>query len=153
MYRKRVILYAVALLALAGCSRYKDVSLDHIAIEQFNMTSLSTARVKIQATLNNPAGNKITVTELDGVLKIKEKTVAVFNLDSSLVFDAKSVSTREGTLQLKIQDMSVLFSGVIELDESLLDQLRLDIDASVKSRGVRRKLQLHDIPAKNFLNL
>ncbi len=117
------------------------------------MTGLSTAKVKVLATLNNPAGSKIKLTELNGIIKIKDKPIAVFHLDSTLVFDAKSLSEKEGTMHLKIQDMSVLFSGIIEWDETLLDQLQLDIDALVKSRGIKRKLHWNNVPVKDFLKL
>jgi hypothetical protein len=54
---------------------------------------------------------------------------------------------------MKISDMSVLFSGTIDLDETLLQQIRLDIDATVKSGGIKRTLHLSDIPAKELLEL
>ena len=138
---------------VAGCARYKDISIENIAISQFNMTSLSTARVRISATLNNPAGGKLQLTGMNGIIRIKDKQIAEFSLDSAIVFTPRSISTGEGTISLKISNMSVLFSGVVDLDESLLEQIRMDIDALVKSRGMRHKLKLQDIPAKNLLEL
>ena len=46
----------VAVLALAGCAKYKDISLEHVAFKQFNMTNLSTAKITILTTVNNPVG-------------------------------------------------------------------------------------------------
>ena len=93
----------VAVLALAGCAKYKDISLEHVAFKQFNMTSLSTAKITILATVNNPVGKKIALEGLEGVLKIDKKPFAQFHLDSTLVFAAKSVSEQEGVLVLRIR--------------------------------------------------
>jgi LEA14-like dessication related protein len=137
----------------AGCSRFRDVALENIAVSQFNMTSLSSARIKISATLNNPTGGRIRLTQMNGALRLKDKQIALFSMDSALVFDARSTSTNEGVVSMKISDMSVLFSGTIDLDETLLQQIRLDIDATVKSGGIKRTLHLSDIPAKELLEL
>ena len=138
---------------VTGCASYKDISIENIAINQFNMTSLSSARVRISATLNNPTGGKLRLNEMNGILRMKDKQIAEFSLDSAIVFTPRSLSTGEGTLSLKISDMSVLFSGTIDLDASLLEQIRMDIYATVNSRGIRHKLKLQDIPAKNLLEL
>jgi len=90
---------------------------------------------------------------MNGILRMKDKQIAEFSLDSAIVFTPRSLSTGEGTLSLKISDMSVLFSGTIDLDASLLEQIRMDIYATVNSRGIRHKLKLQDIPAKNLLEL
>jgi len=140
-------------LMVTGCASYKDISIENIAINQFNMTSLSSARVRISATLNNPTGGKLRLNEMNGILRMKDKQIAEFSLDSAIVFTPRSLSTGEGTLSLKISDMSVLFSGTIDLDASLLEQIRMDIYATVNSRGIRHKLKLQDIPAKNLLEL
>ncbi|HPW79111.1 MAG TPA: hypothetical protein PK676_07565 [Bacteroidales bacterium] len=153
MNRKSVILYMLAILMVTGCASYKDISIENIAINQFNMTSLSSARVRISATLNNPTGGKLRLNEMNGILRMKDKQIAEFSLDSAIVFTPRSLSTGEGTLSLKISDMSVLFSGTIDLDASLLEQIRMDIYATVNSRGIRHKLKLQDIPAKNLLEL
>ncbi|OQC40467.1 MAG: hypothetical protein BWX62_00011 [Bacteroidetes bacterium ADurb.Bin037] len=143
----------LAILMVTGCASYKDISIENIAINQFNMTSLSSARVRISATLNNPTGGKLRLNEMNGILRMKDKQIAEFSLDSAIVFTPRSLSTGEGTLSLKISDMSVLFSGTIDLDASLLEQIRMDIYATVNSRGIRHKLKLQDIPAKNLLEL
>jgi hypothetical protein len=141
----------VAVLALAGCAKYKDISLEHVAFKQFNMTSLSTAKITILATVNNPVGKKIALEGLEGVLKIDKKPFAQFHLDSTLVFAAKSVSEQEGVLVLRIRDMSPLFSGVIDLDETLLEKLSLDLETTVKSGGFKRTLKEYDVPIKQFV--
>ncbi|HHV40821.1 MAG TPA: hypothetical protein GXX61_05525 [Bacteroidales bacterium] len=151
MSGKRYLLVAIALLTMAGCARYKDISLQHVALTQFNMTSLSTAKVTVKATLDNPVGRKIALEGLEGVLKIDKKPFAQFHLDSTLVFAAKSVSEREGVLVLRIRDMSPLFSGVIDLDETVLDKLSLDIEMTVKSGCMKRTLQENDVPIKQFI--
>jgi len=143
----------LAILMVTGCASYKDISIENISINQFNMTSLSSARVRISATLNNPTGGKLRLNEMNGILRMKDKQIAEFSLDSAIVFTPRSLSTGEGTLSLKISDMSVLFSGTIDLDASLLEQIRMDIYATVNSRGIRHKLKLQDIPAKNLLEL
>ncbi|MBP6868420.1 MAG: hypothetical protein KBC07_05450 [Bacteroidales bacterium] len=153
MNRKSLILCILAILMAAGCSRFRDVALENIAVSQFNMTSLSSARIKISATLNNPTGGRIRLTQMNGALRLKDKQIALFSMDSALVFDARSTSTNEGVVSMKISDMSVLFSGTIDLDETLLQQIRLDIDATVKSGGIKRTLHLSDIPAKELLEL
>ncbi|HNR28484.1 MAG TPA: hypothetical protein PKY83_06195 [Bacteroidales bacterium] len=153
MNRKSLILCILAIMMAVGCSRYRDIAIENIAVRQFNMTSLSTARVKISATLNNPTGGKIRLTGMNGIIRLKDKRIAQFSMDSALVFSARGTSTNEGLLSLRINDMSVLFSGAVDLDETLLRQIRLDIDATVKSGGIKRKLQLNDIPAKNLLDL
>jgi len=137
----------------AGCSRFRDIAIENITVSQFNMTSLSSARIKIRATLNNPTGGRIRLTQMNGALRLKDKQIALFSMDSALVFDARSTSTNEGVVSMKISDMSVLFSGTIDLDETLLQQIRLDIDATVKSGGIKRTLHLSDIPAKELLEL
>lgn len=153
MNRKSLILCILAIMMAAGCSRFRDVALENIAVSQFNMTSLSSARIKISATLNNPTGGRIRLTQMNGALRLKDKQIALFSMDSALVFDARSTSTNEGVVSMKISDMSVLFSGTIDLDETLLQQIRLDIDATVKSGGIKRTLHLSDIPAKELLEL
>jgi hypothetical protein len=90
---------------------------------------------------------------MSGALRLKGKQIALFSMDSAMVFDARSTSTNEGVVSMKINDMSVLFSGAVDLDETLLQQIRLDIDATVKSGGIKRKLHLSDIPAKQLLDL
>ena len=153
MNRKSLILCILAILMAAGCSRFRDVALENIAVSQFNMTSLSSARIKISATLNNPTGGRIRLTQMNCALRLKDKQIALFSMDSAMVFDARSTSTNEGVVSMKINDMSVLFSGAVDLDETLLQQIRLDIDATVKSGGIKRTLHLSDIPAKELLEL
>ncbi len=153
MNRKSLILCILAILMAAGCSRFRDIAIENITVSQFNMTSLSSARIKIRATLNNPTGGRIRLTQMNGALRLKDKQIALFSMDSALVFDARSTSTNEGVVSMKISDMSVLFSGTIDLDETLLQQIRLDIDATVKSGGIKRTLHLSDIPAKELLEL
>ena len=153
MNRKSVILCILVVFVLSGCSRYREVSLENISISQFNMTSLSTARMKIKATLNNPTGGRLQLTGMNGTLNMKDKKLAEFNLDSTLVFAPRSMSTNEGVMSLKISDMSVLFSGFTDLDESLLDEIKLSFDATFKTGGIKRKLRFNNIPAKKLLEL
>ncbi|MDY0174828.1 MAG: hypothetical protein RBR62_06525 [Bacteroidales bacterium] len=151
MSGKRYLLVVLAVWALAGCAKYKDISLDHIAFTKFNMTSLSTARVTIKAAVDNPVGKKIALQGLEGVLKVDKKPFAQFHLDSTLVFAAKSISEQEGVLILRIRDMSPLFSGVIDLDETILEKLSLDLEMTVKSGCMKRTLKEYDVPIKEFI--
>ncbi|MDD2539209.1 MAG: hypothetical protein WC377_04655 [Bacteroidales bacterium] len=153
MNRKSAVLYILAVLTITGCNHYREISIENFAIRQFNMTSLSTARMKISATLNNPTGGRVQLTGMEGVLKLKDKPVAQFYLDSAMVFTPREVSTSEGVLSLKISDLSVLLSGTVDLDETLLDHVVLDIDATFRSGGIRKKMHFNNIAAKKFLNL
>ena len=87
---------------------------------------------------------------MEGVLKLKDKPVAQFYLDSAMVFTPGSIHRAKRVLSLKISDLSVLLSGQLTLDETLLDHVVLDSDATFRSGGIR-KIHFNNIAAKNSL--
>ncbi len=143
----------MAVLMAAGCSRYKDISIENVVVKQFNMTSLSTAKIKIEATVNNPTGSRLFLKEVNGVVRLDDKQVASFTMDTTLLFAPRGISSSEGSLRLKITNMMTLFSGSFDLDESVLERLKLDLNATVRSGGIKHHMKFMDIPAKNIFEL
>ncbi|HNY23442.1 MAG TPA: hypothetical protein PKM89_01650 [Bacteroidales bacterium] len=153
MKLKTVTVCLMAVLMAAGCSRYKDVSIENVAVKQFNMTSLSTAKVKIEATINNPTGSRLYLKAVTGVIRLDNKSVASFTMDTTLLFTPRGISTNEGNLHLKITNLMSLFSGSFDLDESVLERLKLDFNATVRSGCIKHHMKFMDIPAKNIFEL
>lgn len=150
---KKTLLALVALVLCAGCAQYKDIHIDQIAIKQFNMTGLSSALVKVEATVNNPTRSKISLRGAQGCIKLDGKEMATFVLNDTLLFAPRVSSTQEGGITLKITDIATLFSGTMDLDQSLIDKVTLDVDASFKCGVAKGTWNVTDMPAKNFIDL
>jgi hypothetical protein len=74
-------------------------------------------------------------------------------MDTTLLFTPRGMSTNEGNLHLKITNLMSLFSGSFDLDESVLERLKLDFNATVRSGCIKHHMKFMDIPAKNIFEL
>lgn len=146
-----LFLCLVAVLA-TGCSQYKKISLEHLAVKEFKMKGLSTAQITVAATVYNPSGSEVTLTDVAGILYMDQKSMAHFSLTEPISFPKKATTTKEGPMLVKIDNLLSLFSGPLSLDDSTLERLTMDIDATFLCAGIKHHKKFPGIPVKSLVS-
>ncbi len=148
---KYLLLVAVAVLCTTGCSQYKQIAIENFTVKQFNMSGISSAKVKVAASVINPTGSRVSLTDAVGSVRLDGKQVAVYSLEGPMLFAARDTSTCDGVLLLDVTNLFALFGTGLDIDSSLIDRVSLDLDAVFKCGGMKVHKKFTEIPAKDLI--
>lgn len=151
MKLKYLFLVATVLVCATGCSQYKNITLDNLTVKQVNMSGISSAKIKVAATVNNPSRSKVTLKDAMGSIRLDGKQVAVYTLEEPMLFAARDTSSADGLLLVDVTNLFALFGTGLDIDSSLLDRVTFDIDANFKCGSMKMHKKFSDIAAKDMI--
>lgn len=150
-----LILLILPLLA-GGCSAYKEISVSDIRLHEFTADSAGRVLLGIGFTVNNPTSKRFTLLKADIAAFVKETPLAKGSLEAPVEIPAHGNYGLIGNYVIEIDNPLLLLSAGAGLKngngKSGLDNITLDINATIKQGGLKKNFKYRKIPLSGLLN-
>ena len=150
-----LILLILPLLA-GGCSAYKEISVSDIRLHEFTADSAGRVLLGIGFTVNNPTSKRFTLLKADIAAFIKETPLAKGSLEAPVEIPAHGNYGLTGNYAIEIDNPLLLLSAGAGLKngngKSGLNNITLDINATIKQGGLKKNFKYRKIPLSGLLN-
>lgn len=110
---RRFVCLFIAAVLLAGCTDYRRISIDNVAVDGFSFSSTSSATVKLKADVCNPTERSLSLESVDAVLLREGKEFVYFTLEGTPSVAQDTCSTVTVPVKAKVADpISILTAGL-----------------------------------------
>ena len=135
-------IFVLTLLFLTGgCSAYKNISVSDVRLHEFTADSAGRILLDIGFTVNNPTKKAITLTKAD----IREP----------VEIPSGGIYTLSGKYAVELDNPLLLLTAGLNFNsketKSQIDNITLDIEASVKQGSLKKKFKYRNIPLSNLI--
>jgi hypothetical protein len=151
-FRYALLVLAVAMTCLCGCSKFKQIRPVSANLESVTPTGLRSVEAVVAVEVDNPAA-QVALSEIEAVISRSGKVFGRVAVDPFILearslekYSLNAVLTLDGGVSL-LDLMSLLKSNVIE--EFTID---FQVKASLKG-GASKRMVFEDIPLKELYEL
>ena len=146
--KKFILILVAAASILAGCTNYKNISIDDINLGKIRMVALNAAEADITLQVNNPTK---AVFELDGIDIIITNGTSEFAKITQVKKNAVLVTPRNASsVQVTLRaDLTNPFAALAQgLDPQAwdLDKFKANGTITVRKGKIYKALKIEDIP-------
>ena len=150
---RRIILLLPALLLLAGCTGYRQVSVGQVALGSLRFNGTSSATIVLEATVNNPTEHVIAIESADAVLLRDGREFVRLTLDGTSSAQPGTVSKVRIPVKASVLDPIAIITAGLDLRSWELDDYKVDGKIVLSADGSRKKtLKLNKVPLENIIN-
>ncbi len=149
--RKILLLITLLTLFLSSCSNLKSIEATDAEVESFKLVSVSKAQVVLNVEIDNPSGKTFTIKSLDGEL-LKDGTVfADVVLLNQPVVPGRAITKVPVNLEITLKDPLAALAMGLNYKSLDISQFAVNATAVVKGGGLKPKIELENVPAKNIV--
>ncbi len=151
---KRILFVVMAAVLAAGCSGYRQVRVDDLALGGFEFKGTSSAVIRIDAKVSNPSRHALSLESVDAVLVKEGKDFIAFSLDGCPSAAPCSDTTVVIPIRASVVDPIAIISSGLDFRSWDQDQFLIEGKAVVKAdNGIKKTLRFRRMPLKEFLDL
>ena len=153
--RKHVLCFcaiAILLFTAAGCKKVDAPKVTSCSLLSLNLNGTRSADVVLSVGVDNQR-MAFTLTDIQGTVRVGEKTAATFSADSISV-DAKSSKVYEIPLTATLDKSITLMNAMSLMSGKDPSDIKMDVTARVSTkRGLGKTLTFNDIAIGELLDL
>lgn len=150
---KRIVLLLSALLMLAGCAEYRQITVDEVTVGSFRFTGTSSASIVLNATVNNPTRHTISIETVDAILMREGKDFIKFSLDGRPSAAPDTVSTVSIPVKASALDPISIITAGLNLKSWKLEDLMVNGKiVLVTDGGARKTMRLKNVPLSDIVD-
>lgn len=150
---RRIVLLLAVVALMTGCTDYRQISVDGVALESFRFNGTSSATIVLIADVDNPTMHTISVEEVDAVLLREGKEFVRFTLEGTPSAGPETDGpVRIPVLASVLDPISIITAG-LDLKSWDVDGLTVDGKMVLCSDGkVRKTVRFRKTPVKDIVN-
>ena len=151
-YILRVCAIALLVIAAVGCKSVDDIKVTSCSLVSLSPKGLRSADVVLAVGIDNPI-MAFNITDLQGTVRVGEKTAATFSVDSVAV-EAKTSKTYEIPFTAALDKSMTLMNAMSMISGNNLSDLKMDVSARISTKkGLGKTVSFNDIAIAELLNL
>lgn len=148
---RRIVYAFFAVVLLAGCSGYRQISIDNVAFSGLSFRSTSSAVIKLSADVCNPTDRPLSLESVDAVLLREGKDFVYFTLDGTPSVAQDTCSTVAFSLNAVAADpISILTAGLNFSSWDAGDYM-VDGRLTVRYGNMKKVFRVKKMPLEKFI--
>lgn len=149
---RRIVLFITAVLLLAGCSQYRRISVNDVAVGSFRFNGTSSASIVLTARVDNPTGHTVSLEEVDAVLLREGKSFVNLTLEGPVSAAPASESKVSIPVLASVLDPVAIITAGLNLKSWDMQDFTVDGRIVVSSDGRAKKtLKLNNVPLQDIV--
>ncbi|MGM9738572.1 MAG: hypothetical protein ACI3ZT_09215 [Candidatus Cryptobacteroides sp.] len=139
------ILLALSVIMISGCGKIGDIRITSARLVQITPSGLRGVKAIVEAGVDNPSMT-FTVSDISGTVYYKGARYVDFEAAEPIVVKKKTSGLHTVEVNGRVSDGVSLLS-VLSLARNFdMNQASVDIEASVKAKGMKKKISLKQVP-------
>lgn len=149
---RRIVLILSVILILAGCSDYRQISINDVTVGSFRFNGTSSATIVLVAKVDNPTGHAVSLEEIDAVVLREGKDFIGLSLEekaSAAPFSSSEISI---PVRASVLDPVAIITAGLDFESWDLDNFVVDGKIVLASGGgMKKTLSLKKVPLKQLM--
>lgn len=138
-------LLALSVIMISGCGKIEDIRITSVRLVQITPSGLRGVKAIVEAGVDNPSMT-FTVSDISGTVYYKGARYVDFEAAEPIVVKKKTSELHTVEVDGRVSDGVSLLS-VLSLARNFdMNQVSVDIEASVKAKGIKKKISLKQVP-------
>lgn len=149
---RRIVLIFSVILMLAGCSGYRQISVDDVTVGSFRFNGTSSATIVLVAKVGNPTRHAVYLEEIDAVVLREGKNFIGLSLEEKVSAAPFSSSEVRIPVRASVLDPVAIITAGLDFDSWDLDNFVVDGKIVLSSGGgMKKTLSLKKVPMKKIM--
>ena len=150
--RYAVLLAMVAMTALCGCSKYKQIRPVSAELESIVPGGFRSVSATLAVEIDNPAG-QVRLSEIEGIVSRSGKVFGRVAVDP-FILEARSLEKYRLNAVLSLDGDVTLIDVMSLLKGKAVEEITVDLHAKVSLKGgASKRVALEDLPLKELYEL
>ena len=138
-------LLALSVIMISGCGKIEDIRITSARLVQITPSGLRGVKAIVEVGVDNPSMT-FTVSDISGTVYYKGARYVDFEAAEPIVVKKKTSELHTVEVDGRVSDGVSLLS-VLSLARNFdMNQVSVDIEASVKAKGIKKKISLKQVP-------
>ena len=153
MKRYILILSALILTFLGGCTKYEDIEIKNVEFSSFEFKSTKEAIVSFVVTVDNPTKRRVALSDFKGDLFKSGSHFAEIILSEKVWVDAKTVQSVPVNATVYLKDPLALLASGLDIDKwSPKDFYITGRAVLANDRGLKKKFDFKEVTFDQIMN-
>lgn len=148
---RKFVYFFIAVVLLAGCTEYRQISMDNMAVAGFSLSSTSSAAIKFKVDICNPTDRSLSLESLDAVLLREGKDFVYFSLEGRPSVAMDTCCTVAVHVKATAADPISILTAGLDFSSWNLEDYVVDGKLVFRLGNMKKTVRVKKVPLEEFI--